>query len=543
MKRTKLQQNEIDVIQSNNGLRLYLNSLEAGHAATPRSSLYNIPGKTVIWSPDRILNEWLHELDLLRTSSSFYEQEVFQFDLKQLEKWGPQGGVSPIAELLDDIVLPSFKHYARPRAFSSRAWQEAKKYATRRLIKLGAVNLRPASYKSVVDDMRVRDTLESNSGWPLFTRRNNPEVIAQSIEAAENGEWIDYPAIALFRNYNNKTRLVWMFPMSTNLVEGSFFQPLQSVLMREFPQQGLSGFFAPWKGFEEVRKRVSDSYAVGDFLSASDFSKTDEHFQLWSSLEVFDVLQWCFQEEYRSALKQSITWMHSIPLVVGPTTKITGYHGVSSGSNWTNFIETIFDLIFAVYVSIREMKYNRSVQGLYAIGDDMTWVAQSYDPEFAARLEDYGDSVGQVIKAEKTTNDRAKVKSLQRLFQDGYFQQDSQISLRAVYPTVRALKSLVYPERMHKKNLWSKDMAAVRAFMILENCIDHPLFYQFCEFVAKGDPHLREFAKRYPSSIDRAARQAKLVPGLNPTYNQERRDSKLSEFASIKYLASEDARE
>lgn len=550
MKETKLQPNELDIIQANNGLRLYLSGLLSGKSATPRTALYNIQGKTEMLEPDEILSRWQKKLEVLEHGTNF-EQEVFQFDSAQLQKWGPQGQVAPISELLDEIVYPSFDHADVPSAFSSDAWKQAKRLVVRALHAAGCRGLSPVPYSRAVDDMRARDTLESNSGWPLFTRRSKPEVVKQSIQDAEDGRWKTYPAIALFRNYKQKTRLVWMFPMSANLVEASFFQPLQSILMKSWLAKE---FLAPWTGFEQVREVVSTAYDNGACVAASDFSSTDAHFRLSTTMEVCDVLEQCFQPRFRDALRDSMTYMHTIPLIIGPDSKLEGEHGVSSGSNWTNFVETIFDMILSDYVwrceRLRDgipIKSNdtnwcslyqqKHYAGLYAIGDDMTWVVNktAFDADFAERLEAYGKSVGQQIKAEKTTNDPDKVKTLQRLFQAGYF-QDNESLLRGVYPTVRALNSLVYPEQSHRKTLWSKDMNAVRAFMILENCADHPLFHEFCDFVADGDPYLAEFARKTGREMDRILRQSKLVPGLNPTYNQERRDSSLSEFASIRYI-------
>nr|UAW00398.1 MAG: RNA-dependent RNA polymerase [Porcine picobirnavirus] len=551
MKETKLQPKEIAVVQGNNGLELYLSGLLTGHGATDRTSLYNIKGKTEVLEPDEILERWKTKLESLSSGTEF-EQNVFQFDSAQLQKWGPQGQVAPISELMKDVVLPSFSTMPKPSAFSSDYWQTAKAIVVRRLKRAGCRGLTPVPYHRVIDDMRARDTLESNSGWPLFARRHKQDVITQSIEAAEDGQWKTFPAIALFRNYNQKTRLVWMFPMSANLVEGSFFQPLQSILMKsEFAGQ----FLAPWSGFETVRRLVTDTYNNGNIVAASDFSATDAHFKLATTMEVCDVLSECFQPRYRELLRESMTYMHEIPLVIGPDSKLEGEHGVSSGSNWTNFVETIFDWILSEYVAqmesgSRSRLSERNVgspvnyHGLYAIGDDMSWFVQRshFDPEFSTRLEEYGKQVGQEIKEDKTTNDPDKVKSLQRLFQAGYYQESGE-QLRAVYPTIRALKSLVYPEKRHPKKregkkLWDKDMNSVRAVMILENCVDHPLYRDFVAFVAAGDPYLVEFAKKDAKQINDAARRSKLIPGLNPTYNQERRDSKLSEFETIKVLAS-----
>lgn len=526
MKETELSVAERDTVTRNNGLHMYLIGLSNGREATPRSSLYNLEGKTEVLAPDDILKKWMSKLDSLNGGDTFSEN-VFQFDSHQLEKWGPQGEIAPIADLMDEIVMPTFSNSSmHPSAFSDPDWHQAKLQVIHYLKAAGCRNLRPASYLRVIDDMRARDTLESNSGWPLFTTRHKPEVITQSIQEAENGRWKTYPAIALFRNYNRKTRLVWMFPMSANLVEGSFFQPLQSILMKS---SAALKFLSPWKGFEQVREVMSLTYAEHNYVAASDFSSTDAHFQLVTTSEVYDVLSQCFQPQYREQLKASMSYMHEIPLIVGVDRKIVGEHGVSSGSNWTNFVETIFDWILATYVELKGL-----YAGLYAIGDDMSWYHKTYDDTFADKLAIIGKSVGQEIKADKTTNDRDKVKSLQRLFQRDYVRSDGK--LRAVYSTVRALKSLVYPERFHKPEVWSKDMEAIRDFMILENCVDHPLFHDFCRFVSAGDPHLREFASYGQTKQNQLFRKSKLIPGLNSTYNQEKRDSSISQFESVKFL-------
>lgn len=316
--------------------------------------------------------------------------------------------------------------------------------------------------------------------------------------------------------------------MSTNLVEGSYFQVLQSAMVRAYRKLPE---LAPWVGFDECRQLVTNSYAGSCYVSASDFSNTDAHFHLSATMEVCDVLEECFQKQYRAGLRETLSKMHSIPLVIGPKSQMVGEHGVASGSNWTNFIETVFDLLLGEVV---RHETNSQTRCLYAIGDDIAWVSRAYDKDLPTLLERIGSDAGMSIKAEKTTNDQDKVKSLQRLFIRGYNRPDGNI--RAVYSTIRALKSSVYPERFHKPSLWSSDMFCARQFMILENCVDHPLFEEFVKFVCSGQRDLVPFARKPRKSLGRILRETKLLPGLNPTYNQERRDRSLADFESIRLL-------
>lgn len=528
---TGLPENYVEVISANDNLERYLLNLTQDVPFTKRSWLYENR------EPSDILLDWKNHLKQLETGSTF-EQEVYQFDISSEEKWGPQGGHAPISDLLDEIILPTFqdtepyptafgcsrKHrYDAQWYYAKRDWTDAIRETIEQFHKNQVSSVRPATLNSVIDDMRARDTLESNSGWPDFARRNLPEVKRNAVESAQDGSYTNYPAIALLRTYRGKTRLVWMFPMATNLIEGTYYQPLQNAVINAHID-----FYAPWQGFEHVRKLISDAYDSGKYIAASDFSSTDAHFKLATSVQAYWVLSELFKNSrWKTGLWSSLVNMHTIPLLIGIDQMITGDHGVSSGSNWTNFIETVFDNVFANYVAAKT-----NYRGFYAIGDDMAWIADSYSDEFSSELEALGKTVGQIIKPEKTTNDRDKVKTLQRLFQRGYRRPDG--LTRGVYPTIRALNSSVFPERFHKSSLWSSDMFCARQYMILENCVDHPLFEEFVKFVVQGQRDLIPFAKKSGAELEQILRKSKLIPGLNPTYNQERRDSSLANFESIR---------
>lgn len=524
---TPIPEEFLGIISGNNGMLQYLKSLLENRAFTPRSYIYDGYKGDRYLTPQGVLEKWTKILRARLETGDDFERNVLDFDISQTEKYGPQGGHEPISDLMESIVLPSFGMAGQEvPAFEEEDWELAIRDALDILRLNGVHDLYPKSYKRVVNNMSMRGTLESNSGWPDFTRRNKPEVISAAIEAASNGEWKKFPAIALFRRYNGKTRLVWMFPFAVNIVEGSWFQPLYDAISAS--PRLIDYFFSPWKGFDAVRKYVTDVYQNrnGAEIAASDFTSTDAHFQKAATQEVLKVLKPLFKPQFRDALEESLMYMHEIPLIVGPTEMLTGDHGVSSGSNWTNFIETIFDLILSRYVS-RKLE---GVFGMYAIGDDMAWTSMHFDEDFQSKLEELGKAAGQIIKAEKTMAEPNKVKTLQRLFQRGYSRPDG--LLRGVYPTIRALKSLIYPERFHGN--WSDDLECVRAFMILENCVDHPLFQEFVEFVCKGDWRLIPFAKKTTQQLEQIHRKAKLVPGLVSTYNQEKRDTSLAAFESIR---------
>lgn len=526
MKIESLPKDVYDVVQNNSGLKMYLNNLERGRSATPRSWLYE--GK----SDTEVLQAWLKVLKTVKTQE--HGDLIYQFDTSQLKKWGAQGEVKPIKELMD-IVTEGFKRAdaPKPKIWNSRLWRKAKENAVKYLIKDTGIykRLRPRAYEHVVDDMRDRDTLASNSGYPDFGRRKKPEILESALQAIKDGSFWEFPAIALFRNYNQKTRIVWMYPMATNIFEGSFTQPLKEALMKSD-----LNFIAPWRGYEHVLARISKLYSTGEYLSASDFSHTDAHFTKWAMLEVYDVIKYAFQEQYWDDLKHSMLHVVDIPLIIGRNRWIIGGHGVSSGSNWTNDCETYMDFIIEQYLTLLALEKEPAM----AIGDDILHRRDEFLAEFADSIAKILQEMDFDVNAEKVTNERDWVKFLQRLTIRGYKSTRTWTVkgveyplLRGIYSTIRALNSSLNPEKFHSPKLWSKDMFAVRQFMILENCIDHPLFPQFVKFVCDGHPYLSEFAKKNSNEIDEAWRKSRILPGLNPTYNQEKRDKPLSSFESI----------
>nr|AVX53263.1 RNA-dependent RNA polymerase [Marmot picobirnavirus] len=513
-------------LQKSAGLQLYLNNLETGRPATPRSWLYEQR------AADDVLAEWMTELE--KVKNSFHGEEVYHFDTSYLKKWGPQGQIAPLDELMDTIKASYAKEGTpKPSVFNSPLWKQAKLVAIDKLIRGNNLykKLRPRALEKVVDDMASRDTLSSNSGFPSFTRRNNPFVKARAIRDARSGKAYSYPAIVLFRNYKQKTRMVWMFPMSMNLLEGQFTQPLKEALMNS-----KDAFFSAWRGFTHVKQFITAAYQESYYVSASDFSHTDEHFTKFITLEVYDVIKYAFQPQYWLELKKTLLHVNSIPLLIATDKIIYGDHGVSSGSNWTNDMETYFDYIAEIYLELKNLVSRLGV----AIGDDIAHVRSHYSSSLSEDIAQEYQSMGLDVNAEKVTNNIDNVKFLQRLFVKGYYSKESQEDpwlLRGVYSTVWALCTSLYPEKFHSPKLWSKQMFAARQFMILENCVDHPLFHEFVTFICKGNSYLTEFAKLSADKLDEAQRKSHLIPGFNPTYNQEKKDKPLSSFASIRYAA------
>lgn len=498
------------MISSNHNLSSYLINLSRGREATPRSWLYE--GQDA----KAVLERWLPIMESANNKSEF--AEIFdQFDRKQIEKFGPQGQVpSVFSKECQEVIEPLFS----PTEFDdeealSKYWDDAHQFA-REAFGSRLKTKRPLSFERVVDDMRARDTLTTNSGFPRYSRRD--KVKTDEVQDAISGKAYDYPAILLFRQYNGKLRPVWMFPMSCNLIEFSFQQEIQNALANS-PATWIQQYLSPWLGFEDVKLTLTKQWLNGGSIVGGDTTKMDAHMRPAQIRLVFEIVKWLFQEQYWESLHQSLIHICHIPLLYSTDKQYVGTHGLASGSGWTQLTETVLQLFMA---------WTKGVIG-QGIGDDFYWLSDMN----ADQVVDYLGEFGLPANPTKQTVSKDTLTFLQRLNHVGFFSRESSNTLGAYYPTIRGLNSMLQPEKFHKPKDWSSDMFCIRNYMILENCVDDPCFDEFLKFVVHGHRDMIPFAKKSATELNRIQKKAALIPGLNPSYNQEKRDKPLSSFVSI----------
>lgn len=508
MKKVKVKRTMLEVINSNNGLSLYLDNLNRGRQMTPHSWLYENE------SSEDTLQRWIPIMEAANNKTEFGE-EFNSFDKKQVEKFGPQGGIPPIdAKEVWDVIEPLYlpTEYDTPDALK-QYFDIAEEFG--RKVFRSVRRARPLSLQSVVKDMARRDTLSTNSGYPRFTRRK--KTFALEVQDAWAGRAYDYPAIILFRYYYGKLRPVWMFPMSVNLIEASFALQIQSELAKS-PIDWVQAYCTPWLGFEHV-KAVLTSQWRGEQVDGGDTTKMDAHMRPAQLMLVYHVVKWLFQEQYWDALLRSIMYITEIDLLIGKETMLQGLHGLASGSSWTQLSETVLQLLMA---------YVAETHG-QGIGDDFYWISDMSAEDLVQFLGKFGLPANE----KKQSVEKASLTFLQRYFHQGFFSREDARVLGAYYPTIRALGSMLMPEKFHDPKLWSSDMFCTRNYMIMENCVDDPSFGEFVKFVAQGHPDMIPFAKKTNAELDEIQRKARSVPGLFPNYNQEKLTKPLSTFLAI----------
>lgn len=485
----------------NKSIRSYLEKLDLGHEATPRSWLYEHE------NVETVFGKWKKAIDAKVT-----QKEILQLEAKAETKVGPQGG-TPIGKeakrTLDDQFLPGLP----TPVFSTGQWIRA---IERLSVKLRPSELiKPDSITRVLIEMSRDGGLTTNSGYPDFRTRRT--AVDNARRDAQSGRWKDYPAIVLYRCYNGKLRSVWMYPMSANVKEAQVTGPLLRHL-RSYPG------FEPWIGFYKVQEVISKWYDENAFIYGGDVSAMDAHFKRKCGEQVLAVILPWLTPEAQIIAKETIDRLFSIPLLISSKTMFTGEHGVASGSGWTNMIETLFQAIIMEYFEVPMMM----------IGDDQV-MRFSTGPKAEDVTRIYNEA-GLPSNIQKQSDVAESVLFLQRVFIKQYKRDDG--LTRAVYPTMRALNSLVFPERYWSPKTWNSDMFCFRTYSILENTRDHPLFREFVEYVAKGQKDLLAFAKLKSSKLDSIQKQASAVRGILPSYNQVGRDEGLAGFEAIKVAAS-----
>jgi hypothetical protein len=506
------------------GLPLYLRNLNFGRRATPQSWLYESS------DPETTLHRWIPIMRRANNTSPL-GAEFTEFDLKQLEKFGPQGEIPSIdSSECNDVIEPLYASSEYDDAQQLKEWFSlADEFGKVIFGAADRLRHRPLSYKSVLEDMSRRGTLSTNSGYPRFTRRRR--VSSQEVQDAESLAAYAYPAIILFRHYYGKLRPVWMFPMSINLIETSFTSPIQNKLQSS-PLEWVRDYCTPWEGFDHVKSVLRKQWPKKMPIVGGDTTKMDAHMRPAQLQIVYRIVRWLFQKQYWPALERSIMHICDIDLLwkfdltSKKVVKLRGTHGLASGSGWTQLSETVLQLFMA---------YIAGVEG-QGIGDDFYWISDMNADALVSFLKKFGLPAN---PSKQSVSD-LHLTFLQRYFHQGFSSRESGTVAGAYYPTIRALCSMLLPERFHDPKVWSVEMFCLRNFMILENCVDDPCFDEFVKFVVRGHKEMSSFAKKTAEELDAINSEARKVPGLFPNYNQEKLGQSLSTFTSIRVAKYQD---
>lgn len=519
----KLPKSIQDLAQTNNGLKQALNRLELGSKPTPRSWFYETK------SPDWILGTITTKLNGMKDL-----EVISDWDLSKSDKFKPQGGSAPLKDRLDTLD-EYFNHLASPVIVKDPLWKKAKLKAIHELRFNGSGS--PISSDEVVRLGISGDKYNTSSGYPLYIKRKNPDAIKQALEAEPHCISDRYPFTLGTRASMGKTgteaRHIFMAPMAVNIHGQRYLYPLQ-----EFIRSLNVDFFLPWEGWDKTQRAISSKWVTGSLKFGTDYSKMDQHFNKYHALEVYDVIKHYFRKEYWDDLRASILYVFDAPVITN-LGLIDQEHAMPSGSEWTNFLETLWDFILTQYL---ELKYHIQFIMRAGIGDDQLWIlagnwnakAQKWILQTVVDVFEKGGTPGNMDKQEVSLSETT---FLQRLLWQEWAGPKSDVPAAGVYSLVRNVTSQVYPEFYHNDKKWDHNMFAIRCIMIAENCCYHPLFkWYVTEFLAKANDNILDFVKQKDSQINEQWRVSKTIANFVPTYNQEKQDRPLTEFETFKLL-------
>uniref|UniRef100_A0A2V0RAV0 RdRp n=1 Tax=viral metagenome TaxID=1070528 RepID=A0A2V0RAV0_9ZZZZ len=470
----------------------FLSSISNGYNVDVRTPLFNGEDRS------KVADHWMSILS--RNEEVF--PELMEYESSQQSKIGPLSVRQPFTDrrsLVEDY------------------------YSNHRDVTIGLSEL---DFGNLPEGRRLRpiSTLSSarqlphgtNSGLPFFSKRRS--VLEESISLADKFEF--HPALLGWRGQSNgtpipKQRVVWMFPFALNIAEARYFRPLHNELSINYQ-------FAAWESMDEVDIMINSMFARERTILSSDFSSYDQ--SLFSQQDwFFDYLVSRYQRSYEDEINELRLWFKTIPLVFSENEMFTGEHGVPSGSTFTNQCDSIVN-----YLAQRSSPVVDSTTPIQVQGDDAVIIPTDIEKHL-----EFMNNLGFEMNADKQLVSDTTVNYLQRLYHVKYRPDGV---TRGVYPTMRALNSLLGQERYFQD--WSSEMVSLRVIAILENVKWHPAFEDFVKFVVEfGDSSLKDNIRK--AIIDNSViDKAMAIPGLSPTYNQESGLRGLKSFKSVQILMS-----
>ena len=390
-------------------------------------------------------------------------------------------------------------------------------------------HLRALSFEQAVERMK----LNTNSGWPHFTVRNR--VIDESIALA-SGISLELPAILGWRGqsagldseFDPKQRTVWMYPFSLNIKEMSLFGPLQHWLLSNRPYGEM---LSAWRTPSDVDRAVHDLLIRADLredsvIVSADFSSFDQTIGPNLSRPIYEFMQRIFSQAEEETIDDLWHTMHNIELVISPADKLSGTHGISSGSVFTNLVDTLvqFNLTKAVIPLEDHAPQFQGDDGLFIVQEDLL-------DQYFTGMENFGL---------KVSPDKTNISDNDCMYLQRYYTRHHLDGRHGIYPTMRALNSLISQERHFNPKLWGPEMVILRSIMILENCKYHPKFREFVAYVMSGDRY--RLGAKLPNGVsDITASQGLLskaedIAGFVPSYNQEQRIAGIHRFETVRII-------
>lgn len=436
---------------------------------------------------------------------------LLDFETEMLGKVGPLSVMKPLLERIDDV-----KHYYTMIEQPGEPIDSSAINAFIMTLKSNNVAVKLQDARTTLQNMR----LSTNSGVPYFSRRR--DVIEETLRIIDDRDY--YVAILGWRGQEGgpeiddiKQRVVWMFPLATNILELEFYQPA----IAEWQKRNINSAYISMRAVEEKITKCFDTKG-NDYVIVTDFSKFDQHFNVHLQAAAEEVIRSMSKGfGFYNWLEEVFNIKYSIPILLDKDYGFSGKHGMGSGSGGTNFDECCAHSCLQWEAAIKAGQVLNPFSNAY--GDDGYLTYPGIDID---HIIDVYTSHGQEMNVDKQHVSKHSAVYLRRYFHDAY--RDNKGIMLGIYSTCRALGRIMYQERYYR---WEDEVdyaryVTLRAWSILENCNNHPLFDELVKYVIEGDRYrlgldIPGFMEGFQSDFDKLQLLDPDVLGYTKTLQSE----------------------
>lgn len=387
--------------------------------------------------PQSVLASWD---EIFKSKSDLMNSPLIDIELNNRGKFGPRSIAKPFEARKDGLR----NHYSDKQAkLPFDIYSGLKEPVKGRL--------RPLDLSKAVKLLKNN----TNSGLPYFTKKGKiKDRLSKRMEFLLNRK---DPCILFTRTQEGgKTRNVWGFPVADTLEEMRYYAPLLDF------QRKLS-WRSALRGPEDVDKAVTDlllrAKALNRSIISGDVSAFDENIVLELVRASFYYISVLFQSDFRAGLDRISERFSSIGIVT-PDGIATGYHGVPSGSTFTNEVDSIIQYLICMSTGFIR------AEDLQIQGDDLLVAID--DNNIPELFKKYNLSYIP-LSDEKSDVSKEYCIFLQCLYHLDYLNNGI---VGGIYPTYRALNRILYQERwsdFEDYDLSGIDYYSIRTISILEN--------------------------------------------------------------------------
>lgn len=246
------------------------------------------------------------------------------------------------------------------------------------------------------NELQTALKMEKFSGLPNMTKKSEDFIYAVDREQQViKGRKSPSPCLAGKRTQkNNKTRLVWMYPLEMTIMEARFARPLIDTYLerRTTMAFGMSKFTVGGL-IDSICFRDNSKKPV-----ALDYSKYDSSIPSYLIKQAFKIIGTWFTQEEKDEFGFKIVENYFIntPIVMIDGNLYTGKkHGVPSGSYFTQMIDSIVNTMLIMAMS-SELKLGIDWRNFLVLGDDVILALEQPDVKaMATFLARYGITLNQ----------------------------------------------------------------------------------------------------------------------------------------------------